>query len=330
MVDFLHMNLDHCSQPALARLSDEAYQLASTLTEARFSVAGAHITRLSTEKKPKSFSLSSEEMDNFCDAWMEYRGCVIQHAADQEKAREQALFKAKQLAASVQFDLDSLNIQVNQDNDGYWRVTIPALGYERNGRGAFELLEIVKDAFTTMQDRVRYAEDNKWNNEEWSAIIASYRRVFSIEPQEITEAKRLLKEAGLDNWTITAGGNDTWTFEGPFGSSGEILMPDEPPALLLEHIKAYLERKASDRLLEAMDREEPEAIQQARALLEQTLHPTDWAICAVYPGTTDDCWNFDNGLPGDQHFSILNKPAAEMYHLINAYLIDIPRSGPRS
>lgn len=257
MVDFLKIDLENYSQPADVRLHDSTEDGEIHITQARFTTSTVYIERLSSGNESKLWSIDANEMTALCEAWQEYNNRIEHHAEEQKARKQKVIEEAKQLAASVHFDLESLNVRVYEEGY-YWHVACPAMAFER--RCAIDhplaLPGLVQEALTTLKDRVAYAERNGWQGHgQWKAIIESYRSVFPLEPAEIIEARKLLTEAGIENWSIEREPFSKWSFYGPFGDGGEVNMFGEIPTLLLTHIKEYLERKESDVILDAMDRE---------------------------------------------------------------------------
>lgn len=265
MVDFLKIDLNNYAQPADVRLKDELSSGDIIVTQAHFNVDGANIVRLRSDEKAKEFHLDANEADAFCDAWMDYRGRVIQHATDKEVRVQTAIAEAKALASSVHFDYEPLNIKLARDNsDASWSVEIPAISFNRwvYERKIHDLVPVVQEALTTLKDRVAYAEKENWpaTHRKWNAIVTSYRRVFPL-PNPAN----------------------------PFNA-----MP-------------------------STEQGEPAEIAQARALLKEALHPTEWAQSSIYPGT-NNTWSFDNGMEGDAHYHSIDTTAAYMLDIIQEYL----------
>lgn len=253
-MDFLKIDLDEHNQPAIVRLHDGT----TTITQAIFSDGGATLTCFGADIETKRFLLSTDTMNVLHAAWTDYHMRICAHQEEQEARKQNTIAEAKALASSVHFDLDTLNVRAKREGE-YWRVVVPAIGHSWNCYSE-KLKDTVQSALDYILSEVEDAE--QWNNmtEEWKAIVASYRRAFPIEPEEIQQARALLKESlHITEWancSVYPGSEPgTYSFNGPFGGEGEILMPDESPAQLLADIKEWLERKKTDAILDTMEQE---------------------------------------------------------------------------
>lgn len=338
MTEFLKIDLEDSEQPAVVRLRDDAHLCyPSQITEAHFDCGGARIVRFNEEDKPKKFAFSTDEIENLVAAWTEYQARIMQHSVEVEERRKAIIAEAKALAKSVQFDMPDLNVQAKRDGNT-WEVTVPAIGFER-WSSTEDLKEAVQGALNRIKWDVAIAKDHNWNGV-WADIIGSYERAMTAgqgEPEEIVEARKLLKEAGIENWSITPGSliDGTWNFDGPFGREGEILMSDESPTQLLADIKEYLERKQSDIAMEEAAHElsaaikeasanyvDPETIiAQARELLTNEGF-TGWTLARGYPGTTIDNWGFVHG----DEVVFVNHSAVEALSSIRTHMARIRAS----
>lgn len=246
MGEFLKLNLDGYSKSATIRLSDDD----ESILQAQFDKDDVVIHRLNFERKPKHFEMTHAEASAFAAAWTDYQQRVQQHVTEAETRLQTAIEDAKKLAASVHFDLDTLNIKMERDDgDASWLIEVKAIAHHRwvYEHNCQELVSTVQEVLDYIKEQVEYAEKHSWDSHEWRQIIPSYRRVFPLESAEITEARELLKNS---------------------------------------------------------------------------LHPTDWAVCAMYPGTSTDCWSFDNGLDGDKHYAMLNHPASKILEFVKMYLAE--------
>jgi hypothetical protein len=189
MVDFLIIDLDERTQPAEVRLRDEMEYGDIVITQAHFSIAGAHIERLRSNKKAKSWHLTTEEMDTLCAAWTEYQARKVQHTVEIAERRGRTIVEATALAKSAQFDLETLNIQINPpgpEEDDIWHITVPQFAYN-DYCGTLDLIEHVQKALKMIRKEVEGAE--KWRSTSgicsgnWPEIITSYRRIFPLEPE---------------------------------------------------------------------------------------------------------------------------------------------------
>src|SRR6185503_19644768 len=226
MTDFLKINLEDYNQPAYVRLSDSIEYGAIEITQAKLDTSGVTFETLRTAKKPKQYTLTTEEANAFCDAWMDYKARKMQHTVAIEECRKATIAEAKALAKSVRFDLEGLNIRAKRDGD-LWCISVPALAIERHAYDD-ELKEAVQGVLDRLHRDVLYAEQHHWTGSEWTEIIASYRRAMATcqqcgksdlplnqesrrcvrcvvdnetaakteqgEPTEIVEARALLKE----------------------------------------------------------------------------------------------------------------------------------------
>lgn len=256
-MDFLKIELDEHNQPAIVRLHDGT----TTITQAIFSDGGCTLTCFGADIETKRFMLDTETMKALAEAWTDYRERIVAHKIDKAHAQGVAITEAKALASSVHFDLDTLNVRAKREGE-YWRVVVRAAGFDRRCH-VDHLKATVQDALDYIRREVEEAEAERENYElqdEWKAIVASYRRAFPLEPDEIQQARALLKESlHITEWancSVYPGSEPgTYSFNGPFGGEGEILMPDESPAQLLADIKEWLERKKTDAILDTMEQE---------------------------------------------------------------------------
>lgn len=169
----------------------------------------------------------------------------------------------------------------------------------------------------------------KRDGDRWHVVVRAigYERRANVEElkevvqEALDKIKTQVEYAERFHWTGDAWNGDEWE---TIIASYRRVFPIESP----NQQSGFWARYAFNNEAKQAEQGEPEEIAQTCKLLAESAHPADWTLHAMYPGTSNDCWSFDNGLDGDKHFSILNKPAAEMFNLINAYLIDhnIPRS----
>lgn len=331
MTEFLKICLDSYTQPAEVRLSDITEYSSVAITQAHFSQNGAIIERLRSDKKARQYHLTPEEADAFCDAWMDYRGRVIQHAEEQEARKKEAVEHAFALA-SVRFDYEPLNIQISQDGyseSGYdpaWHVTVPAVHfnhyYDINSE---KLPETVQAALDRIKEVVEEAERRHFAGTIPQTIIDSYRRVFPTEqgePEEIVEARRLLTEAGFTGWIIEhVKGKDLWGFM----HEKDILFVMQPAADALARVREYVTRVS--KAIETNAGSEPEEIQQARKLLTEA-GLTGWILTHCHSEPTADCWSFALDPDNQDSFALIDKPAAEMLAFVQEYLNILKQQTP--
>lgn len=264
-MEFRSKELETDGHPAsvdLAYVADKHGNISQTSVVFHDNTVTFH--HLHSGKKNRKFKLTGEEFSLALQAWTLYREELAALKAA-EKARIADITKeAQELAQSVQFDLEDLNVRVSKDNDDdwSWTVHIPALGWTRYNIEAEYLSGVVTEALNKIKAEIEHYErygvgfTRIYRPETvWQQWLASYRRVFPLEPAEIAEARKLLKESGLPNWKIEPAHltKSHYTFYGPFGTSGRVLVSNETPVQLLADVKEYLGRKETNKILNAMD-----------------------------------------------------------------------------
>jgi hypothetical protein len=240
MVEFLKIDLDEHHQPAIVRLKDSTI----TITQAIFSDGGATLTCFGTDVETKRFLLDTETMTVLVAAWTDYQMRICTHQEEKEAQKQAMIAEAKALAKSVHFDLDTLNVRAKCENER-WRVKVPALGYEVHNIHVNELKNAVLEAFDRIEHDVISAETWHWTSNEWPEIIASYRRAFPKEPEEIQQARKLLAEAGLTGWILThchpEPEANCWSFVLDPDDQDSFALIDKPAAEMLAFVQMYLD-----------------------------------------------------------------------------------------
>lgn len=258
-MEFRSKKLDKSGSPASVDLSYVTDRYGSIdQTSAVFHDGAVTFHRLRSGKKNQTFRLSGEEFSMAIRAWELYQS-ELDAMKVAEAARVAAIIEEAMELASTgqQFDYEPLNIQITKDEEynNLWRLYVPAIAYF-HAAWLNELVTSVETTLTKIKTDVEHYERCGYSPEsDWAKIVASYRRAYPIEPEEITEARKLLEEAGLTGWKIEQAQRTEshYTFYGPFGTSGQVLMSDEVPSQLLTDVKEYLARKESDKILDQMD-----------------------------------------------------------------------------
>lgn len=319
MVDFRSMDLEKYGEPASFELLYEAdrFGLESKTVTIQHGEVTLHHAR--PNKKPKYLTLSQQEIHMLVAGYQQYQQALIDHQAA-AKAKEQAVIEeAHALAKNVQFDMADLNIQISREHEHY-DVAVPAIGFISPYIASTRLVETVEEALDRIHRDVQYAEQEHWKGHKWPEIVASYRRVFPLEPAEIVKARKLLNEAGLVGWILTHCHTDPtadcWSFLANPDNQDSFALIDKPAAEMLDLVGQYLTNKSA--------RGEPAEIVKARKLLKEHLHATDWAIQTLYPSGKNGTWNFDNGKTDpEEHVSLFEKDPEDMLELIDQYVTEI-------
>lgn len=187
MTDFHFKDFEAESKTVVIRLADRSYAMDgsrysyhTTVSQATFTVDGPiTLERFRTHSTTQAFQLSHEEMQMLVNGWHAYQTALEQHAVETEKQEQATIAEAYTLAKSMHFDLDDLNIQIEYPEEGErWTIRVPALGFERYA-ALYELKEVVLGIIRDLHANMEHAEAYNWGikNEQWQAIIASYRRV---------------------------------------------------------------------------------------------------------------------------------------------------------
>lgn len=182
MIDYLKLNLEN--KDAIIRLKDEIEHGDTLIVQAHFNEAGAMLEWIRNDRKPKSHGIDAESMDILAEAWLDFRGRLLQHEAEKKQRKEAAIKQAQELASSVHFDLESLNVQLSHDkSDNSWLIHIPAIDYRIwTFSGVIEQLPArVQEGLDKIKEEVEDAERRKHLHPDWQKIVDSYRRMFPLE-----------------------------------------------------------------------------------------------------------------------------------------------------
>lgn len=183
-VVFLSKNLDDSYPTAIAQLTYEAnhYNDIVSVTANFGSTGNVTITRMTNDKKPRSFSLTKAELDTLIAANEQFHA-EVEAARKAEEDRLADLKKeAFDLAASLKFDLADLNIKIEQNGE-YYTVSIPAVGFKQTCFYT-DLLDTVQLALDCLQRDVEYAEKHQWcESHPWGDIRSAYRKVKPLPGQ---------------------------------------------------------------------------------------------------------------------------------------------------
>ncbi|HET8913466.1 MAG TPA: hypothetical protein VFN23_18485 [Ktedonobacteraceae bacterium] len=332
MVEFLTKDLE--SRSAIIRLSDDTGSYRdTTISQATITNYQVVFERLNSEKKPKHFCLSTNEMNVLVDAWT-----VLQAELEAKDRAHEAYIaaqikRAQNLVQALQFDLPELNIQLEREETetSEWTLKIPA--FEEVNRYYIEseyLPHAVNAVLNKLSHAITLAERYSPQKQE---LITSYRKIFPRFPESV--------DPGTENYEIASQLAQTmvpeavlWLLnqQAEWNTLANILKED-----LLWRGYALSEGEPGDLTMTLNDAaglvlpageysteqgEKLDYIAAARNLLEASGHPEGWRLEHMYPGTSVDCYSFDNGLKEEAHSIILNKPASELLNLISAYLVD--------